>query len=92
MSGRVTPHIYVAERRTSERATTLLMGFVHSASNVAVPCCIKNVSDTGVMLEFPGNTLFVLSPKFEFSLDGTGQRYPVKLVWRKGRQIGVVFC
>ena len=91
MANTVRPRLNIVERRKTERTATSLMGSVIRADGVRVPCCIKNVSDTGVMLEFTGG-VFVLQPKFEFCLENADQRYPVKLVWRKGRRVGVVFC
>ena len=91
MSSTVRPRLSIVERRRSERAPTYLMGFVLRADGARVPCCIMNVSDTGVMLEFMSG-VFVLQSKFEFCLETSDQRYQVKLVWRKGRRVGVIFC
>ena len=55
-------------------------------------CCVKNISDTGVMLEFIGSFKIELHTTFTVTLFGTNSTYKVKLMWRKDRQAGVLFC
>ena len=57
-----------------------------------LPCCIKNVSDTGVMLEFLGSSKIELGPTFYITLLGTYSTYKVKLMWRNEQEAGVLFC
>jgi hypothetical protein len=44
------------------------------------------------MLEFLGSHVVLLSPNFFLALEESGLRYGVKLIWRKGRTAGVLFC
>ena len=57
-----------------------------------MPCCVKNISDTGVMLEFIGSFKIELDTTFNVTLFGTNSTYKVKLMWRTERQVGVLFC
>lgn len=90
MSSSVKPRVEFVERRSHERAATALLAFA-TANDQRFSCCIRNVSDTGAMLEFIGSGIVNLPMKFDIVLTN-GSRLAVQLIWRKDRQAGVVFC
>jgi hypothetical protein len=91
MSSSVRPRVDFVERRGHERAATALLAFATAANDQRFPCCIRNVSDTGAMLEFIGPGVVSLPMKFDIVLTN-GSRLSVQLIWRKDREAGVVFC
>ena len=92
MPAGVRPHIATVERRLSDRKPSVLMATAVDLNGRKLPCCVKDVSDTGVMLEFIGSFKIELGNKFDVTLSGTNSSYKVKLMWRKERQVGVLFC
>ncbi len=68
------------------------MAVVADADGRQVPCRVRDISDSGVMLEFDEGSEVNLGHKFEICVLSTRSRFSVKLVWRKGRQAGVLFC
>jgi hypothetical protein len=80
------------ERRTSERKPTALLAFAQHANGWRFPCQVKNISDRGAMLEFFGTQTALLEDAFDLVLANAETRYAVKLIWRKERTVGVVFC
>ena len=92
MPAGVRPHIATVERRLSDRKPSVLMATAVDLNGRKLPCCVKDVSDTGVMLEFIGSFKIELGNIFDVTLSGTNSNYKVKLMWRKERQVGVLFC
>jgi hypothetical protein len=92
MPSSIRPRIASVERRRSERRATSLLAFAEQDNGTRFPCRIENVSDDGAMLEFLGSQIVLLSPIFHLTLEEAGLRYTVKLIWRKGRTAGVLFC
>lgn len=92
MSRNVRPPIGFVERRGAERQATALMGFAHHPDGSRFPCQVKNISDCGAMLEFLGSHVVKLDSAFELVLANSDVRYAVKLIWRKERTAGVLFC
>ncbi len=86
------PRIASVERRRSERKATSLLAFADQDNGTRFPCRIENISDDGAMLEFLGSQIVLLNPTFSLTLEEAGLRYTVKLIWRKGRTAGVLFC
>ncbi|MBE7201356.1 MAG: PilZ domain-containing protein [Parafilimonas terrae] len=80
------------ERRTSERKPTALLAFAQHPSGWRFLCQVKNISDRGAMLEFLGAQTVMLEDAFDLVLANAETRYSVKLIWRKERTAGVVFC
>ena len=80
------------ERRTAERRPTALLAFAQHPDGCRFPCQVKNLSDNGAMLEFLGSHTVRLENAFDLILANAETRYSVKLVWRKERTAGVVFC
>lgn len=92
MPSSIRPRIASVERRRSERKATSLLAFAEQDNGTRFPCRIENISDDGAMLEFLGSQIVLLSPTFSLTLEEAGLRYTVKLIWRKGRTAGVLFC
>lgn len=92
MPSSIRPRIASVERRRSERKATSLLAFAEQDDGTRFPCRIENISDDGAMLEFLGSQIVLLSPTFSLTLEEAGLRYTVKLIWRKGRTAGVLFC
>lgn len=92
MPSSIRPRIASVERRRSERKATSLLAFADQDNGTRFPCRIENISDDGAMLEFLGSQIVLLSPTFFLTLEEAGLRYTVKLIWRKGRTAGVLFC
>ena len=92
MPAGIRPHIATVERRLSNRKPSVLMATAVDPNGRKMPCCVNNVSDTGIMLEFIGNFKIELDNVFDVTLFGTSSTYKVKLMWRKERQVGVLFC
>ncbi|GJE44499.1 PilZ domain-containing protein [Methylobacterium soli] len=91
MPSLVRPRIAILEPRESERVPTALMAFALGQGGARFPCCIRNVSDTGALLEFLGTEVVTLPPKFDLVL-ANDARFTAKVVWREGRRAGVLFC
>jgi hypothetical protein len=91
MPSLVRPRIAIVEPRESERVPTALMAFALGKDGARFPCCIRNVSDTGAMLEFLGSDVVTLPSKFDLVL-ANDARFTAKMVWREGRRAGVLFC
>ena len=92
MPSSIRPRISSVERRGAERRVTSLLAFAEQENGTRFPCRIENISDDGAMLAFLGSQVVLLSPKFDLSLEQGGLRFSVKLIWRKGRTVGVLFC
>ncbi|GJD36639.1 PilZ domain-containing protein [Methylobacterium aerolatum] len=92
MPSSIRPQISLVERRKSERRATSLLAFAEQNNGTRFPCRIGNISDDGAMLEFLGSHVVLLSPTFDLALEEGGLRFSVKLIWRKGRTAGVLFC
>jgi hypothetical protein len=91
MSRSVRPRIDCVERRSHERHPTALTAYATASDGQRFACSIRNVSDTGAMLEFSKSCVVSLPSKFDIVL-ANETRFAVKLIWRKDRQAGVLFC
>jgi hypothetical protein len=92
VSRNARPPIAFAERRTSERHATAMLAFAQHRDGSRFPCQVKNISDRGAMLEFVGSQVVRLENAFDLVLANAEMRYAVKLIWRKERTVGVLFC
>ncbi|MCJ2137037.1 PilZ domain-containing protein [Methylobacterium sp. J-026] len=92
MSRNATPGSGAVERRRTARKPTALLAFALHPDGARFPCQIRNISDRGAMLEFLGSHVTLLENAFELVLTDAKMRYAVKVVWRKERTAGVVFC
>ena len=73
----------IAYRQRLLRAAT--MEFAGSAIN----CMVRNLSDTGAMMDVA--TKFDIPDRFWLVLTTDGKRFPCRVIWQKGRRIGVTF-
>jgi len=92
VSRNTSPSIAIVERRATERKPTALLAFAQHRDGTRYPCQVKNISDRGAMLEFLGSQVVRLENVFELVLNNADMRYAVKLIWRKERTVGVLFC
>lgn len=92
MSRNATPSSGPMERRLSARKPTELLAFALHPDGARFPCQVKNISDRGAMLEFFGSHVTLLENAFELVLTDAKVRYAVKVIWRKERTAGVLFC
>jgi hypothetical protein len=78
------------ERRVSERQRRLHGGkIVFNDNSSSIDCIVRDLSAKGARLD-------VASPVgipdwFDLRLNRNGACYPVKVAWRAGKQIGVMF-
>jgi hypothetical protein len=86
------PIIKFVERRATEREATALMAFAHHPNGSRFPCRIQNTSDGGAMLEFLGSHIVLLENSFDLVIENSEARCRVKLIWRRERTAGVLFC
>ena len=86
------PRVEIIVRGQQVREQTSLMAVATDADGRQVPCRVRDISDSGVMLEFDEASEVTLGSKFEICVLSTRSRFNVKLVWRKDRQAGVLFC
>ena len=76
------------EHRTSPRRRVLKTGkVVVSAKAPAVECTVRNVSESGALLQF--STTYGIPPNFDLIFDGA--RHACRVVWRTDVKIGVAF-
>ena len=92
MSRNARPPIGIVDRRASGRQATALLAFAHHPDGSRFPCRVQNLSDGGAMLEFLGSQVVMLETAFDLVLANSDVRYAVKLIWRKERTAGVLFC
>ncbi|MDP4004431.1 PilZ domain-containing protein [Methylobacterium sp. NEAU K] len=92
MSRNTRPRLGFVERRAAERKATALLAFAHRPDGSRLPCRIQNLSDRGAMLEFLSPDRVMLEDSFDLVLANSDMRYAVKLIWRKDRTAGVLFC
>jgi hypothetical protein len=82
-SSEQTPDRRSATRHRVLKAGTILIG------NSSINCMVRDMSDTGAMLNvtssvgIPDDFLLILAPD--------GHRAPCHVAWRKEKQIGVTF-
>ncbi|SDN14277.1 PilZ domain-containing protein [Methylobacterium phyllostachyos] len=80
------------ERRGTTRQPTALLAFALHPDGTRFPCQVRNISDRGAMLEFLGSHAPVVENAFDLVLTDAKVRYAVKVVWRKEKTAGVLFC
>jgi hypothetical protein len=78
------------EKRIIPRRRVLKGGKIISADDAQViDCMIRNMSVGGARLEVP--TTIPIPHEFTLLDVQTGRRYPAKMAWRRGEQMGVEF-
>lgn len=92
MSRNATTNPGPVDRRLSARKPTELLAFALHQDGTRFPCQVRNISDRGAMLEFLGSHVTLLENAFDLVLTDAKVRYAVKVIWRKERTAGVLFC
>ena len=75
-------------KRASPRKRVLKAGTIEFGGG-AITCMVRNMSDTGAMLEVA--TPVGIPDHFTLVLQANKHRMPCRVVWRKEKRIGVVF-
>ena len=56
---------------------------------VSMDCTMRDISVGGARLRLNGPT--GLPDRFDILVNGTGDKFPARLMWRRGNEIGVAF-
>jgi two-component system cell cycle response regulator len=56
---------------------------------VSIDCMMRDLSVGGARIRLNGPT--GLPDRFNLRMNGTGDKFPAKLVWRRGNDVGVSF-
>ncbi len=56
---------------------------------VSIDCMMRDLSVGGARLRLNGPT--GLPDRFDLKVNGTGDHFPARLVWRRGNDVGVAF-
>lgn len=81
-------HAMEAERRGNNRRSTFFSGRIaFNKMQSTINCTIRNLSDTGVCLEV--GSIFDVPDEFHLIVDSVGFRADCRVVWRRGKRIGV---
>jgi hypothetical protein len=78
----------MAEKRTTYRNRVFKAGTIEFCGSV-IDCTIRNVSNTGAALDVESPV--GIPERFTLVLPSDGLHFPCRVVWRKGRRIGVAF-
>ena len=78
----------MVEKRTFSRHRVLKAGTIEFGGG-AITCMVRNMSDTGAMLDVA--TPVGIPDYFTLVLRANGHRMPCRLVWWKEKRIGVAF-
>ena len=78
----------MVEKRTFSRHRVLKAGTIEFNGG-AITCMVRNMSDTGAMLDVA--TPVGIPHHFTLVLRANGHRMPCRLVWWKEKRIGVAF-
>lgn len=80
----------MSERRNARRAKSFLRGFVYvSRKQDAVPCMIRDVSETGARIAFSDKVS--LPDTVELYIPQRKQTLRAKVCWRRGDEVGLAF-
>ena len=75
-------------KRASPRKRVLKAGTIEFGGS-AITCMVRNMSDTGAMLDVA--TPVGIPDHFTLVLRANGRRMPCRVAWRKEKRIGVAF-
>jgi hypothetical protein len=78
------------EKRSNTRIRTYLSGYIRGGKLRGEDCTIRDISVRGAKVLL--TTELPLPAELEMIVTKWRQAYPVRVVWRKGREIGVEFC
>ncbi len=78
------------ERRQASRQKSFLRGLVYLGNSPsAVNCLVRDISDTGARLKFPGP--IAVTETLELHIPVKGQTLRAKVKWREPDEIGIAF-
>jgi len=79
-----------AVARSADRRRTLKAGLIaYSGRHVTLRCAVRDLSDGGARLQFEGS---IDAPDtFELIIDMDGLEADCRVVWRRGKEVGVLF-
>jgi hypothetical protein len=78
----------MAERRKTPRRRVLKSGTIILGKKAALPCTVRNLTESGAALEV--DATFAIPSTFLFSQPGQGARI-CKVIWRTDKRLGVHF-
>lgn len=79
-----------AQRRKHQRIRVLKGARLQFKNKlVSLDCTMRDISVGGARLRLNGPT--GLPDRFDIFMNGTGDKFPARLVWRRGNEIGVSF-
>jgi hypothetical protein len=76
-------------RRIAPRKRVLKSGIIDLGAGGAVACTVKNLSETGALVE--ANTPLFIPDRFKLIVQTEDLSRPCQIVWRKEKRMGVVF-
>ena len=77
-------------RRTQQRLRTLKGAHIsYNGGFSAAECTVRNLSEGGALLEFPG--IIALPSEFTLHVSSEFKSWPCKVAWRSGMRVGVSF-
>lgn len=80
----------MTEKRQTPRQKSLLRGFVYFGNSPsALDCIVRDISDAGARLKFPGS--FPTSDIIDLHIPVKGQTLRGKVQWRRADEIGIAF-
>ena len=81
-------HLVMSEHRIATRHRILKAGTIEF-SGEAIPCTVRNISETGAALEI--NSPLWFPDHFTLNITTDRLRKPCHIVWRRDKRIGVAF-
>ena len=78
----------MSEHRIATRHRILKAGTIEFSGD-AIPCTVRNISETGAALEI--NSPLWFPDHFTLCIHTDGVRKPCHIVWRREKRIGVAF-
>src|SRR6185437_8747142 len=88
LPGRNISGAFMDEHRTTPRHRVLKAGTIEF-SGEAIPCTVRNLSDTGAAIEI--NSPLWFPDRFVLAVASEGWRKPCRVVRRQDKRIGIVF-
>jgi hypothetical protein len=81
-------YLVMSEHRIATRHRILKAGTIEFSGD-AIPCTVRNISETGAALEI--NSPLWFPDQFTLSITSDGLRKPCHIVWRREKRIGIAF-
>jgi len=81
-------HLVMSEHRIATRHRILKAGTIEFSGD-AIPCTVRNISETGAAVEI--NSPLWFPDRFTLNITSDGVRKPCHIVWRREKRVGVAF-